>query len=472
MSAHGPTAPGERRESGRRASHATLASLLARALRAAGRLGAFWMAARLFPAEEVGSFAFWLAAGTLAGVLGDLGLSEHLMRSGAAGGDGQPGLFRTALRLRLVGGGTIALLTWAVAAACRPSADAGAAGAFVFGAAVGLADFLAAARRARGRFALEAVESGLAAAGGLAGAALVTVLVPTLVAFEVALGFGTLTVVGLRLLALRSEVAAGAAPGAPAREVLTGSRWLWARSLVGWSFLDATTLLLAFVSSDAQVALFAGAARLVGLMTQPLIALNSVFTPALAHEAAAGAERFAAAVRRLNLIGLLATPAGVAACVLLGRLALAGFGSPYRAAEPALLLLALGFAVHSSLLNGVPLVVRGAERALLLATATGLLAAFLAVALTAPSGGAVAAAAGVTGGLVLAKGISAALYRRLHLPLGGWPQLALTASLCGWFAAAWLLPGLARDAVLLSGGIAGGLAALALLHRTRIFAAE
>ena len=455
--------------SGRRASAATVASLAARALRAAGRLGAFWLAARHFPTAEVGSFAFWLAAGTLASMLGDLGLSEHLMRTAPATGDRAAPLLATALRLRVAAGAALALATFAVAVLVQPADVAVAAGAFVFGVATGAADFLAAARRARGRFGLEALESGVAAGGGLVCAAAAAVLGLSLGGFAVALGGSTLLVVAWRLLVLRAETAGATSAAETGRSVVAASRWLWLRALAGWAFLDAVVLLLTFVSGAVEVALFAGAARLVGLMTQPLIALNWVFTPALAHEAAASRERFDAAVRRLNLISLLAAPAGVALCALAGRLVLAGFGAEFRAAEPALLLLALAFAVHGSVLGTGPLIVLGADRAVVLAALGGLAVTFAGVGVLSPASGAVGAAAAVLAGIAVTKLAGVGLYRRRRLPLGGALQGTLALALGGWFAAVGLAaPGLARDGLLVAGGAAGGLAALRLLHRTRI----
>lgn len=454
---------------GGRASYAVATSTLARALRAVGRLAALWLAARSFSVAEVGSFAFWLAAGTMTGVLCDLGLAEHLMRAipglGAPRGD----LLRASLRLRLLASLAVGAPA-AVAVALVGGGDWGAFGAFLFGLGTGLADFLAAARRSLGRFDVEAAESGLAATGGLVPAALVAPL-GSFTAFQLALGLGTTSVVLFRLAAFGREIAEPGPhrAGPPMREVLSASRWLWLKALVGLSFLDATTLLLGVLSGPAQVALFAGASRLVGVMTQPLIALNWVFTPALAHEARLGGERLRAGVRRLNLVGLVAVPAGVAVCVAAGGLALASVPGEYRAASAVLLLLALGFAVHLCALNAAPLVVLGADRALVVTSLAGLATVLATTAVLAPARGALGAAAGVVAGLAVNKLLTLALYLRHRLPLGGWRQLVLALAVSAWSVAVWATSGHLRETVLATGGLLGGAAILALLHRTRLF---
>jgi O-antigen/teichoic acid export membrane protein len=463
--------PGESANEGRRASTAVATSMAARALRASGRLAAFWLAARLFPAEEVGAFAYWLAAGSLAAVLGDCGLSEHLMRT-------LPGQRHTAVRelhaatrLRLVAGTAMAALVWVFAASLGPGGDAGGAGAFLFAAAIGLADFLAACHRAQGRFAREALESGLAAGGGVGAAAVVSFWSPSFTAFEIALGAGTGLVVLARSVPMLVWRGESGAPLELPRRILAETSWLWLKSLLGWSLLDATVILLAFMSDNVQVALFAGAVRLVGLMTQPLIALNWVFTPALAHEAAAGPDRYRDSVRRLNLVGLGAVPAGVAVCVLLGRLALAGFGAGYRAAEPALLLLAVALAFATGALSNVPLVVSGAERQVVIRALCGLVAQVATVVLIAPRHGALGAAFGVFVGLLLAKILTVSIYVRLGLPAVDRTQLALALAIATWFTLVWLAGSAARDLLLLGGGLMSATCVLVLLHRTHIFAA-
>jgi O-antigen/teichoic acid export membrane protein len=288
--------------------------------------------------------------------------------------------------------------------------------------------------------------------------------------YQLALGLGTSAVVLVRLGVLVNEERAGGA-GPVSRTLLKDSRWLWIKALVGWSYLDATVLLLAVLSDNRQVALFAAAARLVGLMTQPLIALNWVFTPALAHESVLGHERFALGVRRLNEIGLGSALAGVAICVAVGRFALAGFGKEYQAAEPVLLLLALGFAVHSTVLSSVPLVVAGGERQVVLASLVGLGTLGFTITLVGPTRGALGAAFAVLVGLLLAKVLVVPLYLRYRLPLGGWKQAVATLGALGWFAAVWLSNGWVRDAWLGAGGLIGAVFTLAILHRTRLFAA-
>ena len=461
--------PGEVPRAGRRASAAFLAGLGARALRAGGRLLAFFVAARVFPVEAVGSFAYWLAAGSLASVLADLGLAEHIMRAVPADRSAGSVLLRQATLIRVAATVPAALVVLAGAALLGPALDVGAAGAFLFGVAIGASDYLGAARRAQGRFGLEMVETALVALGALGAAAAVAASGASLAVFETTLGGTAAVLAGLRLFSLARNPVSGP-PERRGIEILIAARWLWAKALLGWAFLDATVLFLAYLSGSVEVALFASAARLVGFMTQPLLALNWVFTPALAHERAGSPDDFRSSVLRLNLVGMLLVPSGVAACGLLGGLALAGFGNAYQAAEPVLLMLALAFAIHIGVLNSVPLVVLGDEQKLVVASLLGQLVSLAACWVMAPRHGALGAAVAVLLGLLTPKLLVARIYIQRSLPVASGAQTLVAAGTVAWLASAAAASGGARLGILLAGGLVAGAAAVRLLTRTRILA--
>ncbi len=460
-SLHGP-----RRQ---RAVKAFTWSLTARGLRAAGRLLAFALAARLFSLGEVGSFAFWLAAGAFAAVVSDIGLSEHLNRALPAA-TGHRDIVPSAIRARLMALVPAVALGWLVGLLFGGEGGFGSLGSFAFGVAVGFSDFLAAIRRATGRFDLEVLESGLVAGAGLGAGLLATAAGLGFVPFQLALGSGAVSAAVVRVLTLARNMSSSGCEGTPgALRVASQARWLWAKALLGWGYLDATVLLVGLVSGPVQVALFAGAARLVGLMTQPLIAVTAVFTPVLAHEASLGRERFDAASGRVNWIGLASVPGAFAACVLLGTLGVAGFGTGFRDAEPVLVLLATGFAVHSGVLSSAPLIVLGRERSVVLATVGGQAVLWITTLVLSRSRGAEGGAVGVLVCLTVMKLAMAILYRRARLPLGGWAEGATLVAAFGWGFLVWSAGGWVRWGLLVSGALVSGLSTLALLIRTRIF---
>ncbi len=457
--------PGSRRQN---SVLALSLSLTARGLRAAGRLLAFALAARLFRLGEVGDFAFWLAAGSLTAVLSDLGLSEHLTRA-LPGAVGNNGIVRAALRARLAALLPCLVFGWLIGVAFGGIGDLGAVGSFAFGVAVGFSDFLSAIRRATGRFDLEILESGLVTGVGLGTGLAAVASGLGFVPFQLALGAGAVGAAAVRVVALARTVRSsgdGAGPGAG--RVAAEARWLWARAILGWGYLDATVLLVGLVSDPVQVALFAGAARLVGIMTQPLLAVAAVFTPVLAHEASFGRERFEAASRRLNWIGLASVPCAFAACIVLGHFGIAGFGAGFRSAQPILALLALGFAVHAGVLSSVPLIVLGRERSLVLSTIGGQSVLWITTLALAGRRGAEGGAIGVLTCLIAVKVATVVLYQRARLPLGGWLQCAAIAAVLAWFLAVWNLDGWPRWSLLGGGAVMSGLATLVLLTRTKV----
>lgn len=445
-------------------------TLLARALRAAGRLLAFALAARLFSLDEVGTFAFWLAVGTFAAIASDLGLSEHLMRALPGAGERSHELVRAAIRARGAALLPASILGALIGALMGGVPEPGAAGAFAFGLAVGVADFVAAIRRGQGWFGLEAIESGLVAGAGLGAAGLAAALGGGFAGFQLALGAASLAAALWRLgLARGTPHRSERGAAMSATDVAKEARWLWAKAVMGWGFLDATVLLLGALSDSVQVALFAGAARLVGLMTQPLIALTWMFTPVLAHASRLGRDHLDEAARRLNQMGLAAVPGALALCILFGKLGLAGFGRDYRAAEPILWLLAAGFAVHACMLSSAPLIVLERDKGAVVATLAGQLALVLTTVLSAGSFGAAGAAAGVLVGLVVPKVAMLGLYRRVELPLGGVGELATLAAVLSWCGILWQAEGWTETLALAVGAFLSGLALFTLLIRTRVF---
>lgn len=446
----------------------------ARGIRAAGRLLAFLCAARFFSVDETGNFAFAFTVGTLAGIVADLGFSEFLNREIPTAGQGSAALERHALLIRLA---SIPLGTggaWLVVLAFDPGAPAATIGTLLFCVAVGAADFLGAVRRAHKRNELEALESSLPTLAALGTAGLLGLLGVGFGTFQLALGLSAATlVVGRILVRLRETRGAADSASAGAAPTTLGSAWssryFLLRTVSASLLFEMPMLMLKAVTTPATVAFYAAALRPVGFVTLPFVVLGNVFTPALAHDSAAGGGRLSASTRRLNLLALLMAPTGYATCLLGGELLLLAFGRGYLAAQSILAVLALAFMVFFCAPSAVPLVILGRERTLVLVAlvAAAVMAAVCAVLL--PGHGAEGAAFACLVVFALIKAVHVSLYRRQGLAAGDLRHLIALACVLAWFAALSRLDGAAAMALLLGGGAASGLLLLHQLRRTTIF---
>lgn len=450
----------------RRASRTFLLSLCARATRAGGRLLALWGCARNFSLEDTGHFAFWMTVGAVIALTTDFGLSELLLRNSTAAVSRER---HAALSIRL--GTFLALGALLVPGLLLldSSKVAVAGGALLFGFALGIADFLAAIRRAEGTTRLELAESLWVAGAALAAGVVVLFAHPSIGAFALALGGAAAFVALLRLVAIRrSSRGDNGSTWSDAARTLHDSRWLWPRSLLGWLFLEVAILIVGLISGPAPVAIFAAAARLVGLVTQPMLALSFVFLPALAREATGGIDPLRRLTSVLHRLCVLMIPALVAAPILLGRGVLASLGAEYERALPVLWILATSYAGYSCLLSSVPLIVLRQERLIVQSLVLGQgLSIAAAIALT-PAYGAKGAAIAVALGLLFPKPILLFGYRRARLPVGGGFELALLLAIVAWVAIAMRLSGLPQAALLAAGGLASVLATMRLLSHTAL----
>ena len=200
-----------------------------------------------------------------------------------------------------------------------------------------------------------------------------------------------------------------------------------------WGTIEVTLVALKLLTTDQEVALYAAALRIAGLMTFPFVVLVYVFTPALAHDLARGRD-FRAATRRLNLLCLLLGHASFACCMAAAELLLRAFGRAYVESLPVLQMLAFAFLVLIAAPSTVPLVVAGREKAVsLVGLATALMLAATAWWLV-PRYGAMGAAVATLAAYGASKLTYLALYRRAGLPLADGRYLAATAAVVLWLA--------------------------------------
>ena len=432
-------------------------------------MAALWICARLFTVTETGHFAFWMTTGGVIALVSDFGLSEQMLRSSHRNRPGQSTVREIAtvmrgLTLLLATGLTVLLLVLS-----QSKISPYGLGALTFGISLGLSDFLGAARRSHGESRTEIVDSLVVSGGALALAASSLLFRRSVENFSMVLGFGACVLVLLRSTALlRSAHSPYSASWGGGWALVRESRWLWPRSLLGWLFLDLTVLLLGLVSSASQVAVFAGAARLVGLVTQPMIALGFVFLPALAHEQTRGAAAFRELARRLNFISLLLMPGLIASALLLGRVALASLGPDYQQALPVLWILVVGYSIYACVLSNVPLIVLGRERLVVWSMTVGQVLLAMLVFVLAPSKGAIGAAIAVLVGLSAPKALILSGYRQCAQSLGGPRHLILLAAIAAWAFAVALTTGVPQVSLLIVGAFASASASWSALSRTTI----
>jgi O-antigen/teichoic acid export membrane protein len=455
-----------------RAIRGYLWSMTGRGARNLSRVLAFLCVARLFSLTETGLFAFIMAIGNFTAVASDLGLSEQLMRD--LPGRRHRGLEEGAFALRLASLPLGIVIAWAVLWTINPSNRWGAAGTLTFAAAVGASDFLAAWRRAHGRFDLEALESSLPAFAALAAAAAWGARGGEFASFQVVLGGVALVVVlarfasGLTALRLPTHLAVATEY---VRSAVRASRWFFVKAVVVWGTIEVAVVALKLLASDQDVALYAAALRIAGLMTFPYVVLGSVFTPALAHELARGKD-LGDATRRLNLLGLLLGHASFAACMVSAEVLLRIFGRAYVESLPVLQILALGFFVLIAAPSAVPLVVTGREKAVSL---VGLATALLLVATAwwwVPRHGAIGAATASLTAYCAAKLTHLLLYRRAGLPLISGSYLIAATAVAIWLGLYLAVAGPWRLTLLIAGLAVSGTLVLRMIWHTTIFTTD
>jgi O-antigen/teichoic acid export membrane protein len=448
------------------------ASLSARAIRALGRVGVLLVAARLFPIDHVGEFAFLLGVGVLTAGILDFGVTSFIQREVGARSFDSAALERQALSLRLVTLPLAVLLGWWIARLINPDLSVSGLGTLVFTAALALADFLAAVRRARGEFSREPFEIGPALFGGIGTGLVVGLRGGGLTEFQWALAVGAVALVLPRVFLLRTELrvrtAAHEGLGSPV-DLVIRCRWFWFLAVGALLLFELPVILLRLLAEPSEVALYASAARAVGLASQPFLVLGGTFVPSLAFQARHNQSRYRDSVQRLNAIFLAIMPTGLAAAVIGGSLLLRGFGAEYLQAMSVVWLLAVGVLIYLGPPYAGPLLVEGLEQriaqlvAIAVATAAGLCLILV------PDWGAVGAGLAVLVAYAVGEIGHVVLYRNAGLPLSHQRVLLGAAGLAGWTVGAFLAPFPLDWGLLLAGGVIGGGVAVVLLRRTVLF---
>lgn len=448
------------------------ASLSARAIRALGRVGVLLVAARLFPIDHVGEFAFLLGVGVLTAGILDFGVTSFIQREVGALGFDSAALERQAFNLRLATLPLAVLLGWWIARLINPDLSLSGLGTLVFAAVLALADFLAAVRRARGEFSLEWLEVGPALFGGIAAGLLFGLRGGGLPEFQWALAVGAVAFVLPRVFRLRTELrgrtAAHEALGSPLSLAIR-CRWFWFLAVGALLLFELPVILLRLLAEPREVALYASAARAVGLATQPFLVLGGTFVPSLAFQARHDQARYRDSVRRLNAIYLAALPTGLAAAVVGGSLLLRGFGAEYLQAMTVVWLLAVGALVYLGPPYAGPLLVEGLENRIAKLVAIGVATSAALCLILVPDRGAVGAGWAVLVAYTVGQIGHVVLYHYARLPLFHPLVLLGAAVLAGWAVAAFVSPfPLDWGLLLVGGGVGGGLAVV-LLRRTVLF---
>ena len=440
-------------------------------MRALGRLAAFFVVARFYSVHEFAEFNVLIVVGAISGVAGDFGFTEFITREVPAGR--LPASHqRRLLWLRLSSVLATAVIAWLALLAVRPSTDAPALGTLVFASSVIGADFLAAYRRAQGSFHAEVAESGVPIVGALATATVTAAVGAEFGLFQLMLGSAALAFVAARfawaLHCLHAGEPTTIAPR-PWRKLIWDSRWFFLKALATWALIESIVLVLDVLGDQHDVALFGAALRPVGLMSHPFLVLGLIFAPSLAHDFRSDPQRMHDSAKRLNLISLLAMPAGFTVCVVGGQLLLSGFGSYYVDAENALRILALGYTLYFGLASGIPLIVSGRERAISLVSVWAAVVILVLGFTLVPTYGAIGAAIATFAALTSAKLAHALLYLHEGIPLGSRRHAIGIAAVLIWFAGSWYVPAPWNHVIVFGGAVISAALSLMLLLSTSIF---
>lgn len=443
--------------------------LIARAMRASGRLTGILVLARFYSVQDVAEFAFAFAIASIVGLASDLGVSEYAVRELAASKRDTSVLERRIAMLRMITLLPALLLTWSICAASDVE-GVSALGAIAFALSASATDTFSALRRGHGRHDLEALECSMPMISVVAATAF-AIAGSSVDVFQIALGGGALTIIGIRALVMmlraRPAESSASAPVPTIRGLIGGSRWLLGRAVVSLLLFEIGVVLLERLSTPTELAIYALAARPVGLMMQVLAVIPLVFLPLLSRIPETQTEQMAYQTLHLNLLHIAAIPAAFAGCVIGGEVLLWISGESYTGGRPVLMLLAIGTLLYAGTLSTLPLVVLRRERVVVIASGIGVAVLVGASFVLIPSHGAMGAALAAGGGFAALKVVLVIAYRVNGLPIGTRRHLhALVASAAVLAGATWL-PGMAGYAVLVSGGIVSAAATIQLLRTTR-----
>lgn len=426
--------------------------LAGKGLTALANLAVTAVAANLITKEEFGAYGMAVRLGVALALLSQLGLQWAVVRFVAQSmGVGEPGRARAAIGIafRLTGIGVAVMVVLVLLGGGRwitrdlLGSEMLAAVVLVIAALAALRSFeFLISETFRGfqdlRFAV--------LFGGLISGSVLLVLI---VSIAYASGGTTLRqVLLLTAAALAVSVAAGGIlvrrraarlpPPAslPSREVLSVSLPMWVNGLTGFALVQADVLIIGAFLSEIEAAEYFAAARLVELLSQPLILVNLVVPPFIAE------LYFRGEIQRLQrVLRASATLAGIPALVvLLGFLAFGGrlmewiFTAELRGGAAILTVLALGKLVNVLTGScGVTMTMTGHQTQLLRITVlSGLLTVVASLLAVRPFG-----AVGVAG--TVATGIAAqniAMWWSTHRHTGLWthvgiPRMADVRSLLG-----------------------------------------
>jgi len=426
-------------------------ALVARVLRASGRILGVLILARLYTASDVADFALAFSIASIVGLASDLGLTDHAVRV-IAGATGSTVAFeRRVVGLRLATLGVAMGVAWTLAYAANvpPLAAFGTVGFALVGSAT---ETFASIRRGHRRHDLEALECApplaiIAVAGGVAVAG------GSLAELHLVLGGGAVLFACARSSAFLARRGKTDEPLPSIRSLVSDTRWLLARSLATLALTELPILVLAQMSTRTEVAVFAVAARSVGVMMQTLAVLPLVYLPLLSRAAVVSQERLAQRTNELNLLHIVATPAAYAACILGGEVLVWMSGEAYAASRAVVMVLSLGTLLYACTLSTLPMVVLRRERIVVVASLVGIVTMIVASVPWAATHGAFAMAliAGIAFAAV--KVVHVIGYRGLAIPLGDRRHVLALLVAAAILAAGSLLPRSIGYPVLFVGGV-------------------
>jgi O-antigen/teichoic acid export membrane protein len=446
--------------------------MVAKSLRSVGRVAVLLIAARLYPIGDVGRFVFVLGLGTLVVGLLDFGVTNLVQREFGASGFRAKALERSALRLRVATLPAAIAASWLIGLLIDGGIGVASIGTLMLAAALGLSDFLAGLRRAKGEFVHESLELAPVLTGGLLAGLTVGLLGGSFGSFQWALGIGALIPAVIRATICSRTLGPQSADSRGSGrliDLIWDARWFWIIAVCTIGLFELPIVVLRALSSLEEVALLAAAIRTVGLASQPFVVLGGVFLPSMAFQARENRALFLESIRRANRILLLAIPAGLALGILGGTVLLRFFGEVYLASIDSLWILTVGVLIGVGPVLGGPLLVERRERglALLALTAIGILvAASVLLDSTRGSVGAAAAAALAFSALKVGHHI---MYLRTGLPLLSPADLLALAVTAAWAVSIGLLGEPLRFLLLGLGGVVGLAASVKLLHQTSLF---
>jgi O-antigen/teichoic acid export membrane protein len=421
---------------------------------------------------DVGRFVFVLGLGTLVVGLLDFGVTNLIQREFGASGFRANALERSALRLRATTLPVAIAASWMIGLLIDGDIGVASIGTLMFAAALGLSDFLAGLRRAKGEFIQESLELAPVLTGGLLAAVTVGLLGGSMYSFQWALGIGAVIPALIRAAicsrALRPQSADRRGSGR-LFDLIWDARWFWVIAVCTIGLFELPVVLLRALSTLEEVALLAVAMRAVGLVSQPFVVLGGVFLPSMAFQAREDRAVYLKSVRRVNRILLLAIPAGLALGILGGTVLLRFFGEAYLVSVDSLWILTIGVVIGVGPVFGGPLLVERSERgvALLSLGAIGILIA--ASVLLDSNQGAVGAATATALAYIGVKVGHHLMYVRTGLPLLSLADVLALSVTAVWVVAISFLDEPLRYLFLAVGGLFGLALSARLLYQTSLF---